>query len=160
MVAMNYYVLLICFLVGLDQVIKILVRQFLTSSSYIEIIPNFIHLTYQENRGISFSMLSNLPSAIRVPLLSGISLIVIIGIMIYLYRKWESIPRIERWGYSLILSGALGNLIDRLFRSQVTDYMYFHFYEKGFFVNNLADDLISIGFVLLVWQSFFKKDST
>lgn len=84
---------------------------------------------------------------------------VIIGLSIYVYRTWNRLNTGERWGFTLILSGAIGNLIDRAFRQQVTDYMFFHFYDTPFFVNNLADDLISIGFVLLVWQSFRKKET-
>lgn len=155
---MPFYIFITVLFVCLDQLIKVLVRANLTSYSYIEIIPNFIHLTYQENRGISFSLLSDLPDSIRAPLLAGVSLIVIIGLIIYLFKTWLQINSAERWGFSLILSGAIGNLIDRAFRHQVTDYMHFHFYETSFFVNNLADDLISIGFVLIAWQSIRRKE--
>ena len=154
---MRFYVFLISILVALDQFIKYLVRINLSSYSYIEIIPNLVHLTYQENQGISFSMLSDLPDSIRVPLLSGVSGVVVIGLCIYIYRGWNNLNTGEKWGFSLIISGAIGNLLDRAIRQQVTDYMFFHFYETGFFVNNLADDIISIGFVLILWQSFFKK---
>ncbi len=154
---MLIYILFILIFVGLDQWIKILVRQNLTGLSNIEVIPNFIHLTHQENRGISFSMLSDLPDSLRVPLLSGISLLVVLIMLIYLYLKWEKIIPLERWGFSLVLSGAIGNLIDRAFRQEVTDYMHFHFYDKSFFVNNLADDLISLGFVFMVYASFKEK---
>lgn len=153
---MIFYLAVITVLVVVDQWIKVLVRTHLTSSSHIELIPNFIHLTYQENRGISFSMLSNLPDSIRVPLLAGVSAIVVIGIFIYLYVNWKKTSTMERWGFSLVLAGAIGNLIDRFFRQQVTDYMHFHFYEKSFFVNNFADDLISIGFVFVLLCGFFQ----
>ncbi|MBU3916048.1 signal peptidase II [bacterium] len=144
--------------VGIDQWIKYLVRVHLTSKSFVEVIPNFIHLTHQENKGISFSMLDGLPENIRVPLLSGISFVVIVGLCVYIWRNWPDLNSREKWGFSLILSGAIGNLLDRAVRKQVTDYMIFHFFETSFFVNNLADDLISIGFMLILWQSFTKKD--
>ena len=155
---MHFYIILMVLLVAIDQGIKILVRIYLTPETYVEVIPNIIHLTYEENQGISFSMLANLPSYLRVPLLSGISLLVIIGLFFYIYKKWVNLSIAERWGFTLILSGAVGNLIDRALRSQVTDYMFFHFYDTSFFVNNFADDLISIGFVLIIWQSFRKKE--
>ncbi|MDH5559345.1 MAG: signal peptidase II [Deltaproteobacteria bacterium] len=154
---MVLYLILIGILALLDQVIKILVRSYLTSSSFVEIIPNFIHLTYQENRGISFSFLSNLPDMVRVPALAGVSFVVVAGIFIYLFIYWAKLVTVEKVGYSLILAGAIGNLIDRAFRQQVTDYMYFHFYDKSFFVNNLADDLISVGFVILILYSFLSR---
>ena len=152
------YIIATFFLVALDQIIKAIVRATLTPLSYIEVIPNFIHLTYQENKGISFSLLANIPAVIRVPLLAGISTVVIIGLCYFILKNRDQLNRIEMWGFTLILSGAIGNLIDRAFRQQVTDYMYFHFYDYSFFVNNLADDLISIGFVLVLWQSFRKKE--
>lgn len=148
----------IVLLVGIDQVLKILVRSYLSADSYVELIPNFIHLTYQENQGISFSLLSELPDFIRIPLLTGVSALVILALSVFVYRQRNRLNRWEKWGFTLILAGALGNLIDRAFRQQVTDYMFFHFYQTSFFVNNLADDLISIGFVLMIWQSFVKKE--
>lgn len=152
------YIVVIGILVAIDQGIKLWVRTYLTPDSFIEIIPHLIHLTYQENQGISFSLLSNLPDALRVPLLTGVSLLVILGLIVYIVYNRHQLNRGEKWGFSLILAGAIGNLIDRAFRQQVTDYMYFHFYDTSFFVNNFADDLISIGFVLMIWQSFKSKD--
>ena len=146
----RYYLLLILGLTALDQAIKVWVRTHLRPTDFIEVIPNLIHLTYQENRGISFSLFADLPDVYRAPLLAGISLIVIVIMGWYLINSFSEMGRLDRWGYSLILAGALGNLIDRALRHSVTDYMYFHYYDRGFFVNNLADDLISIGFVLLV----------
>ncbi len=154
---MKIYIFITFLLVGADQLIKYSVRSYLSPESFIEVIPNFIHLTHQENQGISFSLLSNLPTGIRVPLLAGISTLVIIGLCVYVIRNWQELNLGERWGFTLIISGALGNLLDRAIRMQVTDYMFFHFFDTSFFVNNLADDLISIGFVLIVWQSIFKK---
>jgi len=143
-------------LVALDQGIKVWVRQTMTPQTAIELIPNLIHLTAQENRGISFSFLSSLPETYRQPALAGVSLLVILGLLVYMWRSWSDLPKIERIGFCLIVSGALGNLIDRAFRGSVTDYMYFHYYDTSFFVNNLADDLISFGFVALLYHSFKK----
>jgi len=155
---MPFYIFVVIVLAGVDQVLKFQVRELMSPTSYIEIIPNFIHLMHQENRGISFSLLSDLPTVLRVPLLAGISIIVVIGICYYVYRNWEPMVTAEKWGFALIIAGAIGNLIDRAIRQQVTDYMYFHFYDTGFFVNNFADDLISIGFVLILFVSFKKKN--
>jgi len=150
------YLLWTLALIALDQGIKIVVRETMTSQTFIELVPNLIHLTSQENRGISFSFLSGLPEGFRQPALAGISFVVIIGLLVYIWRNWKSLPKIERVGFCLILAGAVGNLIDRAFRGSVTDYMYFHYYDTSFFVNNLADDLISFGFVALLYHSFKK----
>ncbi len=137
--------------------IKIWVRSYFQSGGTVELIPHLIDLTHQENEGISFSLLSDLPDLIRIPLLAGVSLLVVLILCIYLYRNWAKLVFGEKWGFSLIISGAVGNLIDRVLRQSVTDYMYFHFYDTGFFVNNLADDLISLGFVVMLYQTFVSK---
>ena len=155
---MPLYIFLLVACVGLDQIIKVVIRENLTSHSYIELIPNFIHLTHQENQGVSFSMLAELPDFIRVPFLVGVSLSVVLAILVYLYLKWDETVTIERWGFTLVLSGAIGNLIDRVVRQEVTDYMHFHFYERSFFVNNLADDLISLGFIFMLYANFRAKN--
>ena len=153
------YLFAIVGLTALDQVIKVWARAALAEGAYLELIPNFIHLTHQENRGISFSFLANLPDVWRAPLLAGVSALVILGLGVYCYRHRHSLPTSEAWGYSLILAGAMGNLIDRAWRHSVTDYMYFHWYDTGFFVNNLADDLISVGFVLILWSGLRGKSA-
>ncbi|MDT8446445.1 MAG: signal peptidase II [bacterium] len=150
------YVALILLLTLSDQLIKVAARRYLPTDHVVEVIPHFIGLIYQENRGISFSLLSELPETLRQPVLAGVSALVVVALSVYLWRRWERVPTLERYGFAMILSGALGNLIDRAFRGSVTDYMYFHAYQTGFFVNNFADDLISIGFVLVLWQSFKK----
>jgi signal peptidase II len=154
---MAFFIGLIALLVGLDQVIKIWVRSYFQSGGTVELIPHLIDLTHQENEGISFSLLSDLPDLIRIPLLAGVSLLVVLILCIYLYRNWAELVSGEKWGFSLIISGAVGNLIDRVLRQSVTDYMYFHFYDTGFFVNNLADDLISLGFIVMLYQAFVSK---
>lgn len=154
---MGFYLGLILALIGLDQLFKYWARLYLRDGAMIELIPNLIHLTHSENQGISFSLFSELPALIRVPFLAGISLLVVVVLCIYVYRQWHALRLGEKWGFSLIIAGAVGNLIDRVFRQSVTDYMYFHWYETGFFVNNFADDLISIGFVLLLYQVFRKR---
>lgn len=141
-------------LAALDQGIKILVRATLTSRDMITIVPNFVYLTHQENEGISFSFMSELPDGLRIPLLAGMSLVVMVGLGVYMWKKYEELGVWERWGYATILGGALGNLIDRAFRHSVTDYMYLQFFGEGLFINNFADDLISLGFLLVLAQGF------
>ena len=157
---MKFYLFLVFIFVAIDQVSKEIARRYLTPESYIELIPNLIHLTYKENKGVSLSLFSTLPDIYRVPFLVGVSSIVIIGIFIYLYKHWEQTPRSERWGFALILGGAIGNLIDRAIFQSVVDFMYFHFYQTGFFVNNIADDFISIGFVILLISDLTKGNKS
>lgn len=141
------------FFVLLDQIFKYLARNFLNDS--ITVIPNFIDLIHVQNKGISFSWLSDLPEEIRYPILSIGTLVILIGISFYIFRYWLEFHHLEQWGYNLVLSGAIGNFIDRVFLRGVTDYMHFRFFENSFFINNFADDLISIGFIFVLLGNYF-----
>lgn len=143
----------------LDQAVKLWVRSSLSKTDYIEVIPNFIHLVWVQNAGISFNWLQDLPSPWRV-LILVFGVVAIIGWLIfYVIQNWVQLGTADRWGFALILGGALGNLVDRVLLGSVTDYMFFHFYDFGLFVNNLADDWISIGFVILLWGMLFRKNT-
>ncbi len=155
---MRLHVLVVFLLVCIDQMIKYLVRLYMTADSFIELIPNLIHLTYQENQGISFGVGGEFPDFIRIPVLILVPAIVVVGLAVYVYKNQQVLKKMEKWAFALIIAGAIGNLIDRGIRFQVTDYMYFHFFDQSLFVNNFADDLISIGFVLIIWQTFSKKE--
>jgi len=151
---MAFYVFLALFLTAVDQLVKLAVRGYMVPDQMINLVPGFVELIHQENKGISFSAFSDLPEFWRAPILAGVSGLVIVGLLVYLKKHWPSYERGERFGFTLILGGAMGNLIDRAFRGSVTDYMYFHIDRTSLFVNNLADDFISVGFVLVLVYSF------
>ncbi len=131
----------------LDLVVKAWVRAEVAPYSNTPLIPHFITLTHVSNYGISFSLLSGLPTGIRTPLLSVIAM----GVMLLLCWVWWSgrtqMHALQHWGFVLVMGGALSNVIDRIHRGAVTDYFHFHFYTYSFFINNLADIFISIGVV-------------
>ena len=173
----RYLLITFCFAL-IDQLLKVLARRFLIPHHRIDIIPDVLYLTLVENKGVSYGTFSNLNDSIRTPLLVGIQLVIIIGIFIYLNKYWSKLFSREKFGFTLILGGAFGNLWGRAFRQSVTDFMAFDygfdflkplfvFFEKplfglfdniGFhiprgFVNNFADDIIFIGFLILIFQS-------
>jgi len=133
----------------LDQGSKIWVRLAEPQGFHI-IIPNFIDLVHVENRGVSFSMLGDLNDGIRRPLLSLISLAAMILIGVYWRVHRQGMNTWTHLAFMLILSGAAGNLIDRALFGTVTDFLHFRFYSTSFFVNNIADILISGGVVAYV----------
>jgi len=106
------------------------------------IIPGVFHFTYVVNTGAAFSFFNQGVSWLR-----WLSLGVSIGLMAL---AWFG-PRLERWeqtGYGLILSGALGNGIDRFVLGQVVDFLDFRLIN--FPVFNLADVFINAGIVCLL----------
>lgn len=146
--------LLIAFLLALDLLSKIWVRASIPLFELTPLVPNFLDLTHVQNRGVSFSFLAELDDSIRLPLLIGISVLAVAGILFYQIRYWEELDRWTRQGLSWILPGALGNLIDRAWFGHVTDFFHFRWYELSFFVNNLADIFISAGVIFFLLSSF------
>lgn len=126
----------------LDQLSKIYIDTNFALSQSRRIIENFFHITYVRNPGAAFGILSD--SAIRIPFFVSISLIATLGILWYLKR----LPQGKHWQYpalGLILSGALGNLIDRLRLGEVIDFLDVHWYNYHWPAFNIADSAICVG---------------
>lgn len=127
-----------------DQLIKFLIRQNLRIYESITIIPKFFHLTYVENDGGAWNILS------------GNKIILILSafvVLIVLYEtilKKQTLTKIEIISYSLFVGGVLGNLCDRIFLGVVVDYLDFNIFGYSFPVFNLADIGIVLGTLLLM----------
>lgn len=144
--------IVILLLIAADQISKWLVLNFLKDAGSVEIIPGFFRLLYVENRGAAFGILQD-----GRPLFIVVTLLVI-GFLLYaIYGKNEGIRGMSRIALVLILSGAVGNFIDRLRLHYVVDFLSFRFFGHDFAVFNLADTMIVIGTVLLMVQ-IFKMD--
>ena len=104
----------------------------------IAIIPNFLKITYTENFGAAFGI-----GAKYIVLI--FSIIIIIGILFFLKNEKNKIE--NYWPYVLIISGAIGNLIDRVFRGYVIDYIDINIWNFPNF--NIADICIVIG---IFWE--------
>ncbi len=133
-----------------DQGSKFLARKYLLANKIYTLIPNFIELVLVKNRGISYGFLANLNDPLRVLLVNILPLLIILVVIYYIFLNWKKIQKNYKIGWALILGGGSGNLLDRLFLGGVTDFMHFRLFEFSFFVNNLADDFITIGFIFLV----------
>jgi len=141
------------FCVVLDQVTKIAAGRALDLHEAIAVMPMFnIALAY--NYGAAFSFL-NVPGGAQRWIFTGISLLVSLVLIVWLYRhtmeeKWLSLS------FSLILGGAVGNLIDRAARGYVIDFIQV-FYEPYYFPTfNIADSAIFCGAALLILLTFFE----
>lgn len=130
-------------LLVLDQFTKYIVEQSFYLSESIPIIDEVFNFTYVENRGIAFGLFQG-----RLSIISILTVVAIVAIFIYVLRNKKTLSILEHFGYTLILSGAVGNMIDRLFRGFVVDMLDF----RGIwsFVFNLADVWINVGVFLLV----------
>jgi signal peptidase II len=128
----------------LDRLSKIWSVKTLAQGKDIVIIKDFFGFTYEENTGAAFSFLSG-----RVGFLSIVTLAVVIFMIYYLYKNRKE-NKLFKMSMSLIISGALGNLIDRLYHKYVIDFIMFHYKDVYTFpIFNVADIMVVIGTALL-----------
>lgn len=130
----------------LDQLIKFFVHRYMYSGESVPVIRNFFHLTYVQNYGAAFGLLSGWRATL---LLVGFAAIVLI---IYINNHVKKRDFLH-FPLAIILGGSLGNIFDRLFRSYVIDYIDFRFWP----VFNLADIMINVGFFLALVQIIRSK---
>jgi signal peptidase II len=134
-------------LVMLDQASKLAVLRLLEPHQTIPVVPGF-NLTLAFNRGASFSFLADAGGWQRW-LFSGIALAASV-IIVILLRRTPPAERLNGLGLSLVLSGAVGNLIDRLWLGHVVDFFDVYYRAWHFPAFNIADSAITVGAALLV----------
>lgn len=140
---------IIAAVVLLDRITKLYIRAHVTSADIFPVIPGFFNIVHTENPGAAFGFLAGLDVAWRGYLLIAISLVVLSIIASLLFRG-ASNPMVLQTGLALVFGGALGNLIDRITRGTVTDFLQFFFGTYEFPSFNAADSAISIGAGLLL----------
>lgn len=143
------------FVVILDQVTKALVVGSVKMKSSIELLP-ILDIVYLENRGAAFSMLHDAGGWQRWFFIA-LALIVSVVLMLWLRKIRTSEQLILAIGLSLVLGGALGNVIDRVWHSYVIDFIYFHWKDWYFPAFNVADTAISIGAGCLLIDAFLES---
>ncbi len=139
-------------IIALDQLSKYLVMQVFMLGDYIQVTP-FFELVRAHNTGAAFSLFANQAGWQRAFFISIASIAAIV--IIHLLRKPAGSP-LFKLALSLILGGALGNLIDRIMHGYVVDFLYFHINQHAWPAFNIADSAITVGAVLLVWDSLRK----
>ena len=151
--ALPWYLLALVIIV-LDQISKQWAVADLQLYQPVEIAP-FFNFMLAYNPGAAFSFLADQSGWQRwfFALLSG-------GVAIALVVWISKLSRTERLlsvALALVLGGALGNLYDRIVLGHVVDFLDFHWQGNHFPAFNIADSAISVGAVLLVWETFFGK---
>ncbi len=136
---MKVIALIIMVLISLDQIVKYFIVEYVTKP--IVIIENFFELRFVKNYGVSFSMLDGMTTIILI-----ITCVSIIFLIWLLYNFDEKLYRI---GLTMMIAGAIGNYIDRLFFGYVIDYLDFIIFGYDFPVFNIADILIVCGGIIV-----------
>lgn len=143
------YEIIIAILIGLDQIIKYWALNYLKEIESIPVINNIFNLTYVENRGAAFGMLQNNQSIFVV-----VAILASVFGLYYVHTK--KVNNLGKIGILLVISGAIGNLIDRVRLGFVVDYLDFHIIWS--YVFNLADCFVVVGTILLCLYIITSED--
>ena len=137
-----------------DQLTKYLIKEKFHLGETLTIIPDFFNFTYVQNTGAAFGLFAHASPTFRVPFFIIVPLVALLSIGSIF---WKVPPEDIKFStaLSLVISGAIGNLVDRLNLGYVIDFLDFHWgWKYHFSVFNVADSAICIGVGLLMLDLF------
>jgi signal peptidase II len=135
----------------LDQASKYAVQNFTQIGSSRVLIPGVLNLVHSSNPGVAFGLLADSQMPWRAPLLIVFS-VAVIGLITWLLVTDRAGGRLGQWGMALILGGAAGNVLDRIVRHSVTDFIDFYVGSHHWYTFNVADSAIVIGAALVLLE--------
>jgi signal peptidase II len=136
-----------------DQLSKLYVGSHFQLYQTFPVVPGWLDLTYTLNPGAAFSLFATMPAGFREAFFTALSLVAIVVLVVLLARR--STPASSGVAFALILGGTIGNLIDRLARGRVVDFIYFHHRAFSYPVFNVADSAITVGVAILLLVAAF-----
>jgi len=139
--------LIVFAIIAFDQITKYLIVNSLSLYDSIEVFP-FLHIVNVRNTGAAFGSFKSLGSSFFI-----IVAVAAIGFVLYLLMK----RTYNTFGLSLILGGAVGNLIDRILYGQVVDFVDFSIGSYHWPAFNVADSALTVGIILILLTSVFRK---
>jgi signal peptidase II len=143
-------------IIVVDQATKALVRSSVALFDSRPLVPGLVDLAHVRNEGVAFGLFNGSSLPHKWILTTALALAALIGISYYA-RHLRGGEKIARIGLSMILGGALGNLIDRLWAGYVLDFVDVYWRQWHFWAFNVADACISIGAVLVFVDLFLVK---
>ena len=145
-----FLIIIIAAIIVLDQWSKWSIKTSFNLYESKPVIQDFLHFTYVTNDGMAFGL--SFPGGKHVLLIMTILLTgFIIG---FLWKEKNGHPLIK-YGLALILSGAIGNLIDRLLYGKVVDFLDLMIGNFHWYIFNIADSSVTIGMILFIIHSFY-----
>ena len=145
------YLLLSLLIVVADQWSKWLVERYLPLHQPLEIIPSVLNFTHVRNTGVAFGMFAANGSSSGTLILTVLGLIALVVVGLYFWRT-STQDRLMLTSLSLILGGAIGNLMDRLAAGSVTDFIDAYVGTYHWHTFNVADSAITIGICLMALE--------
>lgn len=147
---MRFYVAALAVIL-LDQASKLFIQATIPLGQSVPLIPDLFAIVHVLNPGAAFGLLAARSSAFRNPFFIGISLLAIAFILYYRHRGLKG-QSLASTALSLILGGALGNLVDRLRLGMVIDFLDVHYFQYHWPAFNVADSAITIGVSLMLLE--------
>lgn len=138
----------IILLVAIDQIIKVIVDSFLRPIGEINVIPNILRFRYLENDGAMMGFMEG-----KTDIMTILALICFAGVAVLIFSG-KITNKVDLINFVLVCAGGLGNIIDRVLRGFVIDYIEVLFVD--FYVFNFADCLITVGAFLLFFNQIFQ----
>lgn len=143
----------------IDIITKNLIKSKLMLYDAVPVIDGFFNIVYVLNPGAAFSFLHDMNESYRRLFFITVTIIAIF-VVLYIFAREKS--KINTAGFALILSGAIGNLIDRIIIGKVVDFLDFYYKTYHFPAFNVADSCITVGVVLIIIDMLFfskKRDN-
>ena len=137
-------------IVALDQWSKWVVKTSYDLYHSEPIIQGFFHFTYVTNDGMAFGL--SFPGGKQVLLFVTL---ILTGVIIWMLWKEKNSHNLIRYGLSFILSGAIGNMIDRMLYGKVVDFLDIMIGDFHWYIFNVADSAVTIGMILFIFHSIF-----
>ncbi|WP_409292148.1 signal peptidase II [Peribacillus sp. SCS-37] len=140
---MGYFIVAL-FVIALDQFTKWLIVKNLELGESIEVISQFFYITSHRNRGAAWGVLEG-----QMWFFYIITLVVVAGLIYYIVKHAKNNVLLGV-SLGLMLGGAVGNFIDRVWRREVVDFIHVYIVDYSFPVFNIADSALCIGVVMLI----------
>lgn len=131
-----------------DQITKAMVLERIPVLASVTVIPGLLDLVHVRNAGVAFGFLNDLEHAWQSMFTTGLAVVALVGI-VYYATHLSAAERLTRFGLSLILGGAVGNLIDRARLGYVVDFVDVYWHDWHFWAFNVADSAITAGAILI-----------
>lgn len=147
----KWQLLLACAALLADQISKHAVEKYTEVGVMRVLVPGMLNLVHTNNPGVAFGIFAETNSPWLSPLLIVFSASVIV-FLIWLLATGRAGGRLGQSGIALILGGAAGNVLDRLARRSVTDFIDFHVGAHHWYTFNLADSAIVLGAGLVLLE--------
>lgn len=136
-------------ILALDQLTKALVRGMLPLHDSVTIVPGLVDFTHVRNTGAAFGFLNAVDFPFKTTLLTAVATTGLIGVAWYSASLAHQ-QLVARIGLALIVGGAAGNLLDRIFVGSVVDFVDVYWRTHHFWAFNVADSAITIGVAVMI----------